>query len=523
MVGAVSKYEAAPLFLILMDLPLFQLKNITMPHFCFRKKWSFMDSTIYNEFNSNFIKKIDENQLISPEQSIIVALSGGIDSVALLLFLHTLASKYNLNLWPIYIHHHLRQEADSDVELCQQLCDRLNLVLKVVHVDVLNYVELEKCSEEEAGRTLRYEAFEAYLTEKSASSIAVAHHIDDQCETILHRLLRGSGLLGLTGMKPRNGQIIRPLLDFTKEELREYVLAHDENFVEDHTNLDVSYTRNRIRHELIPYLKEKFNPNITQTLNRLSHIVSEDDDFIEVESRLAFQKVVTMSEHRGQKLIQFKINELCQLHIALQRRVIKECVSILKGNSKNIEFNHLQRVIELMGQASGKRVDIVEGIIAIKEFEQIKIMYHAQLLESYIGFAQTLDMKTDKGYIQSAKIAYATYYYSINNYKDSFKISKNAYTKSFDCDRIENTLTLRTRQSGDFIHINQEGQTKTLKKFFVDEKIPLSIRDSIPLVAMDNCILWVVGYRINPIFEAAPASKKIFVVELTKEEVNGNN
>ena len=132
-------------------------------------------------------------------------------------------------------------------------------------------------------------------------------------------------------------------------------------------------------------------------------------------------------------------------------------------------------------------------------------------------------MKTDKGYIQSAKIAYATYYYSINNYKDSFKISKNAYTKSFDCDRIENALTLRTRQSGDFIHINQEGQTKTLKKFFVDEKIPLSIRDSIPLVAMDNCILWVVGYRINPIFEAAPASKKIFVVELTKEEVNGNN
>lgn len=473
----------------------------------------------------SFQTKIEAAQLVANQDCIIVALSGGLDSVALLLLLNSMVKKFNLKLYPMYVHHHLRQDADLDVSLCQSLCDRLNIELRVVHVDVKKAVLEEKCSEEEAGRNLRYKSFYAYGLEIGAQTIALAHHRDDQCETVLHRLIRGTGLLGLSGMRWKNGMIIRPLLDFDKETLKEYVHYKGEPNVEDYTNTDITYTRNHIRHGLIPYLRDNFNPNIVNTLFRLSQSASEDEDFLEMISQKKFEEIVRTQLVADSKVRQVSLSclEILKLHPSLQKRVLKKCIAALKGNTKNLEYNHIQRVIELLEQSSGKQVDIVDDIIAIKEFDQLRIIYRNQLLESHIGFAQTLDMKTDKGYIQSAKIAYASYYYANYNYKDSFKISQNAYTKSFDCDRIENTLTLRTRKSGDFIHIDREGHKKTLKKFFVDEKIPLSIRDSIPLLAMDNRILWVVGYRTNPIFEATPDSKKIFVLELTKEEVNGNN
>lgn len=474
---------------------------------------------LIKQFNTH----IARTNLIEKGDRIVVAFSGGVDSVALLLLLHEISATYDLSLFPVYVHHHIRNDADCDITICQTVCNYCKLELIVEHIDIPSIVKAEKCSEEEAGRIARYERLQSIAGKIDATTIAVAHHMDDQSETVLHRLVRGTGLLGLGGMKSRNKNIIRPLLFIEKAALKSFVEAHGLPYVEDYTNNNTDYTRNHIRHELVPYLKKNYNPNIAASLYKLSLILQEEEDYIEEQSKTAFDQVVTVGTNNGSIDVSFGISQFSSLHMAIQKRLVFLCVSKVKGNQQNIEYNHIMRVIGLLQLNSGKQVDVVEGIIAFKEFERIHIIHKQQLSKTSSGFAQTLDMKTDKGYIQSAKIAYATYYYSIKNYKDSFKISQNAYTKSFDCDKIETTLTLRTRKPGDFINIDHEGHTKTLKKFFVDEKIPLSIRDSIPLLAMDNRILWVVGYRINPIFEVKPDSKKIFVLELTKEEVNGNN
>ena len=209
------------------------------------------------------------SRLVAPGDTIVVAVSGGLDSVALLHLLAKVSSVLELSLAVLHVHHGLRgEEADLDLEFTRELAQKLELPFHFKKVDIRRYAMLHKRSIEESARVLRYQAYDQLLAETKAAKLATAHTADDQVETLLDHFLRGSGVVGLRGMTPTRESYIRPLLGFTRRELEQFVRENRLSFREDSSNRDLNFKRNRIRHELIPYLQKHFNPNLTQTLGR---------------------------------------------------------------------------------------------------------------------------------------------------------------------------------------------------------------------------------------------------------------
>ncbi len=482
-----------------------------------------------NEYIAKMKKTIEDHQLISQGDHLVVGLSGGVDSVALLGLLIELKGFYELSIHPMYVHHNLRLDANDEVLFCRNLCEKLDLQCEVVYVDVPKVVEKTKKSEEEVARNLRYEALKNYKNHIGAHAIAIAHHKEDQGETIIHRFLRGTGGLGLIGMAYKTEELIRPLLDFSKEDLIAFVESKHYSHVTDESNMNTKYTRNKIRHSLIPYLEENFNPNLTNNLVRMSHILSEDESYMDSEALKAYEDVSVITQDLAVKSemtqdVTLNIDKLSAYPKAIIRRVIRMAIEGYKGDLKNIEYAHIERIIQLLNQQSGKCVTLCEDIIVLKEFNQLIFQRESSMVKTLSGFARSLDTVPIKGYIQEANIAFSirqieqVEYKELINYKDSFKISQNVYTKWFDYDKIKANLVLRSRKSGDFIRIHKNGGSKSIKKVFVDQKIPGTQRNKIALLADGKEIIWAVGIRDNPTYAVTVESKNIIEVELTKED-----
>ncbi len=471
---------------------------------------------------------ITDEHLIDSGDRIVIGLSGGADSVALFLLLHEIKDFYDLSLFPIHVHHHLRDEADQDMNFCQDLCKELSYDLEIIHVDVEDFLIQHKVSVEDGARTLRYGALEAYLKKVSGQKIAVAHHKDDQAETILYRLIRGSGLLGLSGMQPRNGHIVRPLLSLSKEDLIGYIHKHGVGYCEDATNKDTKFMRNKIRHELLPQLAE-YNPNIVEVLSRSGKIFTEEESALAMEAQRLASDMVELESKDNRRIVSIDLLKLEKVHIAFQKRIIRIGLEKLKGNLKNIEYSHIERILELAQLQSGKEVPVTEGILAKKEYETILLERENQKEKKGQIAPIFLDSFPIKGYIQNANMTYSirilpkSEYKELTNYKDSFKKGRDVYTKWFDYDKIKANLVFRTRIPGDRITIHENGDSKLLKKYFIDEKIPASVRNTVPLLACKEDVLWIVGYRSGEGYRIRSTTQNVLEVKLTKEDKNGKN
>jgi|GEM_PF-335842 tRNA(Ile)-lysidine synthase len=487
-----------------------------------------------NELTDRFKHLILKENLIQTGDRIVLGFSGGADSVALLYLLNELSKKQMIffEVFPIYIHHGLRKNADEDIRICKHHCNVLGLPLMVQYVDVLEYCKTQRVSEEDGARTLRYMALHRYLLEKNGNKIAVAHHKDDQAETLLYRFMRGTGLLGLKGMEVFSENqyqdlLIRPLLSTSKQEIMEYIGRKGLLYVNDETNQLMTYQRNKIRHQLLTHIKNDFNPNIIDTLYRAGMVFGDENDYMELEADKIYKRVscskeltdrdyaVTESDHVN--IIDGDM--LMREHPAIIRRVLRKVIEELVGTTKNLEYIHVERILNLISHQSGKKIEVYKGLMVIKEYQRLVFLYKKSLNTE--EFIHVLDRIPDKGYIQKADLWYTVVNEQPTKYKDSFKNTKNLYTKWFDYDKIKANLVLRTRKPGDIIHIDSEGHSKKIKKFFIDEKIPLSLRNQLPLLALGNHILWVPGYRVNPMYEAREDSSNIIKVELTKEDNKG--
>jgi tRNA(Ile)-lysidine synthase len=487
-----------------------------------------------NELTESFKHLILTDKLIQTGDRIVLGFSGGADSVALLYLLNELSNKQMIffELFPIYIHHGLRKNADEDIRICEHHCNALGLPLMVQHVNVLEYCKTQRVSEEDGARILRYMALHRYLLEKNGNKIAVAHHKDDQAETLLYRFMRGTGLLGLKGMEVFSENqyqdlLIRPLLSTSKHEIMEYIGHKGLPYANDETNHLMSYQRNKIRHQLLTQIKNDFNPNIIDTLYRAGLVFGDENDYMELEAdkiykRVSCSKELMDKDYEGSEGGHVNVIDgevLMREHTAIIRRVLRKAIEKLVGTTKNLEYIHIERILDLMSHQSGKKVEVYKGLTVIKEYNRLVFFYNTNMIIE--EFVHELDRIPDKGYIQKADLWYTVVNEGPTKYKDSFKNTKNLYTKWFDYDKIKANLVLRTRRPGDIIHIDSEGHSKKIKKFFIDEKIPLSLRNQLPLLASGNHILWVPGYRVNPIYEATEDSSEIIRVELTKEDNKG--
>jgi tRNA(Ile)-lysidine synthase len=458
-----------------------------------------------------------QHQMLQKGDKIIVAVSGGPDSICLLHLLGSIKDEFALELHAAHVNHCLRgEESEGDEAYVREFCKDIGIPLHSKKVDINEYAKIKKLSSETAGREVRYSFFSELLEKLKADKIALAHNANDQAETMLMRIMRGTGIEGLLGIKPvREGIYIRPLLFLTRKEIERYCKENQLNPRIDSSNLQNIYNRNKIRLELIPYIQENFNNDIIQSLNRLSILITADNDFIEQESELRYD---SYSKRENEKIILVK--EAFDEKEAIITRMLRMAIRDLKGNLSNFEAKHIYDVIALQSQGTGKSIMLPRGITAENTYGDISLYYRGKekdLVKAEVF--QIIDSNRIKeahkdGAAIQIKLKGTDYYieFSLEHKGSNVNFKKEDFIKFFDYDKVKDHIIIRTRKEGDkFTPYGMKGQKK-LKDFFIDEKIPKDQRDNIPLLCFDEEIAWVVGYRVSENFKVTKDTDKILKV-----------
>ncbi len=462
---------------------------------------------------------IEKHRLIEYGEGIVVGLSGGPDSVCLLHVLKNLSGRLGAKIFAVHVNHMLRgDEADADEEYCRELCRSLGIPFYSEKCDVAALAEKEGISVEEAGRIARYSIFEKYADRLGADKIAVAHNRNDQAETVLLNIIRGTGIDGLKGMDYVRGRIIRPLLDADRSEIEAYCRENNLDTRTDRSNLESVYTRNRIRLELIPFLKENFNPSIVESLVRLAGNVREDAAFLNdkayelyISCRLGDGRGM---EHEGKGCSSIKLDakRLGELSGAMAGRVVRFAIRDIKGDLDGIENVHVRDILKLCKGRTGTELHLPGGIRARFAYGGLEIFSAAFEKGGEIG---EIDVKVrvpgktevaDAGWIVETSVLLPK---DIERCND---MGYNSLVQFFDYEKLDREIHLRNRRDGDVFKPLKGNGTKKLKKFFNEMKIPRHERDRIPLIATGNEIVWVVGHKISDKYKVTENTKTVLSI-----------
>lgn len=453
-------------------------------------------------------KTIENRELLKPKDNVLVALSGGIDSIVLLHALNELKDEYDIEIYAAHLNHQLRDiDSEMDADFAVEFADKLGIMCFVKSIDVNKYSKENSLTIEEAGRYLRYDFFSEVASKIFANKIALAHHKDDQAETVLMRLIRGTGAGGLGAMSYKRDNIIRPLLDVRKDDIIEYSNENNLEYREDRTNKEDIYYRNKIRLDLIPYLKENYNPQIVDSLVKTSNILKEDEEYLNNLSSKIFSEI---KKEVSINSIQIKLNEINKLKKPIKIRILK-MVSKKLLNKKDIwSYINLNDIINLCNnKETGKSLDLPLNVTARISYDYIVFERN---LETPENFKRELFLK-EENYIHNIG---TTFILDIIKKESINSISKNKYEKYFDYDKVKGSLFVRNRREGDsFSPLGIKG-TKKLKDYFIDYKVDRLKRDLIPIITDEEEIIWVVGYRISEKYKVTEHTKNILIIKSKK-------
>ena len=408
-----------------------------------------------------------------PKASVLVALSGGADSVALLHIMHGLSREYGFLVYAAHVNHNLRGDAAvNDEKFSVALCDKMGIRCFVKSADVKRIAKDLGVSEEMAGRKVRYEFFDGLMREFNIDYTATAHHKNDNAETVVMNFIRGSGIGGLSGIPPKRARYIRPLIDITRGEIERYCSENKLQYVTDMTNLDTVYTRNKIRNVIIPEIEREFNSNFVDTVSKNSHIIRDDEDYLETVAKEQYEKLVCDNS--------VSVAGILSLHKAISRRIIRHMIDKTCGIT-DVSSAVTERIYEIAKKGStGLTVPVIKNVYARIEYGMLII---EEKQEQICDFSYTV------------------------------KVGDSVYIRELDCTvTVENAcpcakgekfrlpdgiseITITNRREGDrFVPKGMSG-TKSLKSFMIDNKIPRSKRDRIGIVRIGGEIAWVLGYR----------------------------
>ncbi|MCM0647674.1 tRNA lysidine(34) synthetase TilS [Clostridium swellfunianum] len=456
---------------------------------------------------------IKEHNMINKGDKIIVAVSGGPDSICLLHILSKMKEELNLILYAAHVNHCLRgEEADKDEEYVKQFCKSLGVECFSRRVDINKLSGERNMSTESVAREARYDFFDELYNSLGAQKIALAHNANDQAETVLMRIIRGTGMEGIIGIKAvRENIFIRPLINIKRESIEKYC---EDNILLpriDKTNLESIYTRNKIRLELIPYIKENFNGDIISTLNRLADTIARDNEYLE---NITKEKYKSYCERKGEKVIINK--EAFKEHEAIITRIIRQALGELRGNLYNVEKVHIYDLINLQKSGTGKKINLPNNVVGYNNYENIELSITKTNVNNEGEREYTLNINEENN-LEAFDLKVFTKVISTNG-KINFKEDK--HIKYFDFDKVKGSITVRTRKNGDrFTPFGMKG-SKKLKDFFMDLKIPQEERDGIPLICFGEDIAWIVGYRISDSYKIDKTTKSILKVSIenTRED-----
>lgn len=462
-----------------------------------------------------YIKKFN---MLEPDQKVVVGVSGGADSMVLIHLLSRMGDLLPLTLFVAHVDHGIRgQLAREDAAFVEAFCKEQGLEFFLKETRVPHLAREWGLSEEQAGRRVRYEFFEEVRSKVGGHRIATAHHRDDQAETILYNLIRGAGLDGLSGMKPlRDGIIIKPLLGISRQEIEDYCHIHGLEYREDHTNEEVIYTRNRIRHRVIPMIEEDFNPNFSQALVRMGDILRDDQEFLNIYSHDIFHRIA----QEGDNEIRISLSDFIQCPKAVQSRVLRRGIELLKKNLTGIEYIHIEGVLHLAQNSQvGSVLDLPEGIRVAKDYEYL-VLYREE--GHKIPGQAILDFQYELGIPGRAIIPQLKVEILAEDLGDWPKaprmgppvLDKDNRCIYIDAGTIGHSLYVRNRRDGDRFKPLGMGGTKKLKDFFIDNKVPRHKRDGIPLVVDSNNIIWVAGYQISDDYRITKDTKRVLKLEI---------
>ena len=433
----------------------------------------------------NTVKKYN---MLFKGAKVVTGVSGGADSTALLLFLCSLRESYNLEIYAVHVHHGIRgDEADRDMRFVENLCKKLNVDCTVKHHEVKGISKEKGISEEEAGRMVRYSDFREELEKRGADFIAVAHNMNDQAETVIMRLCRGTGLTGMAGIRPVRVNIIRPLIDCFRSEIEEYLEFNNQEYINDSTNFKEDYTRNRIRLNVIPYLSSQINSGAMENIAKSAVLLREEDDYL---NSLALKKLKEITVKKEKNAISLNAVKLCEVDKVLQRRIIRLGLIMLKKDIKDISLNHVDSVLKTAQK--GGHTDMPSGFCADTSCGILKLREGKAQVQDF-SYKLELDKPV---FVEECGM----YFLMTKNDKKINEKPNNVYTKVFDCDKISINPEIRNRRNGDKIIINKNGGTKKLKDIFIDKKIPKDERDIIAVIVSGNDIMSVWGIRDSAYF-----------------------
>ncbi len=452
--------------------------------------------------------EIEKHSLIEDEENIVIGVSGGADSMALLYLLIELREEFQFNIHIAHVNHGVRgEDALRDQNFVKEEAKKLDLPYYSRDVDMVKYGKDKGITSEEAGRELRYGFFREITKKLGGGKIAVAHNKNDQAETLIMRFMRGTGIDGLRGMDFISGDIIRPLLGISREDIEKYICDKNIEIVSDMTNFQAIYNRNKVRLEAIPYVEKHFNPNIIDTMWRTSEIASLDSDFLREYTEKAYKKVLKL-EKKDRLLLD--LNLLVDFHLSIVQRVIRHSISRINKSLQGITEAQISNAIDLIYKKNtGKEVHFSKDIVLKIDYDKIIVETRLEKKGDYFHEIPNFGLvKLDEiGYYFNIELI------SIEDYKKRVSYKNTQY---FDRDKIVGDLGVRNRRAGDrFLPFGMKG-SKKIKDFFIDEKISKDLRDKIPLIVDRKSILWVVGYRTDEKYRIDKDTKNVLKISYEK-------
>ena len=454
-------------------------------------------------------KTIEEYSMLSPGEKVVVGVSGGADSIALLHILNGLKD-LNLELTAAHLNHGIRgEEAKRDEAFVERAVRRLNIPLELKKVDTIAFKEDRKISLEDAARKLRYEFFNEVREKLDASKVATAHTQDDQAETVLMRLLRGSGLRGLSGIPPTSrGYLIRPLLFVSRSEIEEYLKSKGMEWVEDSSNVSGDFLRNRVRHELIPVLRD-FNPKLTETLARTAEVLRADEEFISREAEKLFKEIFGKN-HSGEYM--GDLNKYKASVKSLRLSCLRLSIERVSESLNAVSYAHVTAADEfLLSDSASGEVEFPGGSVIAKGYDRFLVTKKSFLAHEFSYLIES-----------PGKSCFPDFQVEIESVRPDCPETGDESTVYFSADSIEFPIRVRSFKPGDRFMPLGMNNYKKVQDYFTDVKLPRFLRNRVPVFISKGEIFWIGGMRIDERAKVKDAHEKALRFKLIlKESLSG--
>ncbi len=444
-----------------------------------------------NRFEESVLNYIRANDLLTPGVNVVLGVSGGADSICLANVLLSLRKELDLAIYVVHVNHMIRgDEADSDQAYVESYCLSQGVSCKSYRIDVPTYAKEHGLTLEEAGRHIRYDTFEKAAAEwgLDAYNIAVAHNMNDVAETVILNMARGTGVAGMKGIAPKRGCIVRPLLGTSRAEIESYLAETRVDYRTDSTNLAIDYTRNKIRHNVLPIMNE-LNSKSTEHIASLAGKLSYYDAFV--------QDQVDDFLHANVEENAIKVETLTNAEPLISDLAIHQLIKNAAGCQKDIGEAHVAEVKKLYEAVSGSSVDLPYGVKVTRNYQWLTFEK-----------AEFGEENASLGELGTAVFPPPS----------TLDLTKKTYTKYIDYDKIKGDVCLRKPQENDYMVINMEGGTKKLARLFSSEKIPQAKRGDVPVVAVGDEIIWAVGVRLSEAYKVTDGTTQVMSLECKIKE-----